>query len=107
MIRVVLATCFALIAVPAAAIDIKEVTSPGGIKAWLVEEASIPFTALEIRFKGGASLDVDGKRGAAYLMSGLLDEGALIIIESFKRNAGVLKHLVCHFIVLYCYCWRK
>lgn len=76
MIRVVLATCFALIALPAAAIDIKEVTSPGGIKAWLVEEASIPFTALEIRFKGGASLDVDGKRGAAYLMSGLLDEGA-------------------------------
>ncbi|RLJ51843.1 zinc protease [Litoreibacter meonggei] len=76
MIRVVLATCFALIALPAAAIDIKEVTSPGGIKAWLVEEASIPFTALEIRFKGGASLDADGKRGAAYLMSGLLDEGA-------------------------------
>ena len=76
MIRVVLATCFALIALPAAAIDIKEITSPEGIKAWLVEEASIPFTALEIRFKGGASLDVDGKRGAAYLMSGLLDEGA-------------------------------
>lgn len=76
MIRVVLATCFALITLPAAAIDIKEVTSPGGIRAWLVEEASIPFTALEIRFKGGASLDAEGKRGAAYLMSGLLDEGA-------------------------------
>ncbi|SFR36734.1 M16 family metallopeptidase [Litoreibacter janthinus] len=76
MIRVVLTACFALIALPAAAIDIKEVTSPGGIKAWLVEEPSIPFTALEIRFKGGASLDREGKRGAAYLMSGLLDEGA-------------------------------
>ncbi|MEP3348127.1 MAG: pitrilysin family protein [Litoreibacter sp.] len=76
MIRVVLATCFALIAMPAAAIDIKEVTSPGGIKAWLVQERSIPFAALEIRFKGGASLDPEGKRGAAYLMSGLLDEGA-------------------------------
>ncbi|SHF62041.1 zinc protease [Litoreibacter ascidiaceicola] len=76
MIRVVLATCLALITFPAAAIDIKEVTSPGGIKAWLVEETSIPFTALEIRFKGGASLDAEGKRGAAYLMSGLLDEGA-------------------------------
>jgi zinc protease len=76
MIRVVLATCFALIALPAAAVEIKEVTSPGGIKAWLVEEPSIPFTALEIRFKGGASLDLEGTRGAAYLMSGLLDEGA-------------------------------
>lgn len=76
MIRVVLAACFALVALPAAALDIKEVTSPGGVKAWLIEEPSIPFTALEIRFKGGASLDAEGKRGAAYLMSGMLDEGA-------------------------------
>lgn len=76
MIRVVITAIFALIAAPAQAIDIKEVTSPGGIKAWLVEEPSIPFLALEIRFKGGASLDREGKRGAAFLMSGLLDEGA-------------------------------
>ena len=40
-----------------AAVDIKEVTSPGGLTAWLVEEHQIPFVALEIRFKGGASLD--------------------------------------------------
>ncbi|MEM9433714.1 MAG: pitrilysin family protein [Pseudomonadota bacterium] len=61
---------------PARAIDIQEVTSPGGINAWLVEETSIPFTALEIRFKGGAALDRDGKRGAVYMMNGLLEEGA-------------------------------
>lgn len=76
MIRVVLSTLVMLIAAPAAALDIKEITSPGGIKAWLVEEPSIPFMALEIRFKGGASLDRPGKRGAGHLMSGLLDEGA-------------------------------
>ena len=36
-------------ALPARAeIKIQEVTSPGGIKAWLVEEPSIPFTALDI-----------------------------------------------------------
>jgi zinc protease len=64
-------------ALPArAALDIQEVTSPGGIKAWLLEENSIPFVALEIRFKGGTSLDVAGKRGAIYMMSGLLEEGA-------------------------------
>lgn len=41
-------------AVPAwAIVDIQEVTSPGGIEAWLVEDHSIPFTALEIRFEGG------------------------------------------------------
>ncbi|MFT5159601.1 MAG: zinc protease, partial [Paracoccaceae bacterium] len=64
-------------ALPAnAGLDIKEVTSPGGIDAWLVEEHSIPFIALEIRFKGGTSLDVAGKRGAIYMMTGLLEEGA-------------------------------
>lgn len=65
-----------LLAHPARAIDIREVTSPGGIRAWLVQEPSIPFTALEIRFQGGASLDAPGKRGAANLMMGLLEEGA-------------------------------
>ena len=59
-----------------AAVEIQEVTSPGGIKAWLVEEHSIPFVALEIRFKGGASLDRPGKRGAINLMTGLIEEGA-------------------------------
>ena len=64
-------------ALPARAeIDVQTVTSPGGIKAWLVEEHSIPFIALEIRFKGGTSLDLTGKRGATYMMSGLLEEGA-------------------------------
>ena len=59
-----------------ASVQIKEVTSPGGITAWLVEEHSIPFVALELRFKGGASLDAPGKRGAVNLMTGLIEEGA-------------------------------
>ena len=65
-----------LVTGPAAAVDIQEVTSPGGIKAWLVEERSIPFSALEIRFRGGGSLDRPGKRGAVNLMTALLEEGA-------------------------------
>ena len=66
-----------LAAAPAqAVIEIEEVTSPGGIEAWLVEDHEIPFVALEIRFEGGASLDADGKRGAINLMAALLDEGA-------------------------------
>lgn len=66
----------ALASLPARAIDIQQITSPGGIKAWLVEDHSIPFTALSIMFKGGASLDAPGKRGATSLMSALLEEGA-------------------------------
>ncbi len=59
-----------------AAVEIQEVTSPGGIEAWLVEDHSIPFVALEIRFLGGSSLDPEGKRGVTNLMTGLIEEGA-------------------------------
>ncbi|MGI3169520.1 M16 family metallopeptidase [Pseudooceanicola sp. C21-150M6] len=59
-----------------AEVDIQEVKTPGGLTAWLVEEHSIPFTALEIWFKGGASLDRPGKRGAINLMTATLEEGA-------------------------------
>ena len=66
-----------LIAVlPAAATEITEVTSPSGIKAWLVEDHTIPFTALNLAFRGGASLDAPGKRGAINLMTHTLEEGA-------------------------------
>tara|TARA_R110002020_G_scaffold206021_6_gene410972 strand:+ start:23244 stop:24554 length:1311 start_codon:yes stop_codon:yes gene_type:complete len=64
-------------ALPARAeVDIQTVTSPGGIEAWLVEEHSLPFVAVEIAFAGGTSLDVAGKRGAVNLMAGLLEEGS-------------------------------
>ncbi len=78
MIRAMFAgLCALLLGGPAlAAVEIQEVTSPGGIRAWLVEDRSIPFTALELRFRGGASLDAPGKRGAINLMTGLIEEGA-------------------------------
>ena len=77
MIRLLLSLAMAMmLAAPARALDIKEITSSGGIDAWLVETHDIPFTALEIRFKGGTSLDAPGKRGAVNLMAALLEEGA-------------------------------
>jgi zinc protease len=59
-----------------AEVNIKEVTSPGGLTAWLVEDHSIPFAALELRFRGGASLDTEDKLGAINFMTALLEEGA-------------------------------
>lgn len=77
MIRALVTFAFvALAALPARAIDIQQITSPGGIKAWLVEDHSIPFTALSLVFRGGASMDAPGKRGATNLMTALLEEGA-------------------------------
>ncbi|MGA0540357.1 M16 family metallopeptidase [Neotabrizicola sp. VNH66] len=76
MFRPVLALVLSVLALPALAeIRIQEVKSPGGLTAWLVEDHGIPFTALEIRFRGGTSLDLPGKRGATYLMTALIEEG--------------------------------
>mgnify|MGYP001792891934 CR=1 FL=1 len=77
MLRILIAVCLTIVAVPARAeIDIKEITSDGGINAWVVEEPSIPFVSVEIRFRGGAGLDLPDKRGATNLMMGLLEEGS-------------------------------
>ena len=61
---------------PARAIDIKEVKSPKGIKAWLIQDSSIPMVSMEFAFHGGTALDPKGKEGVTELASGLLDEGA-------------------------------
>lgn len=76
MIRTVFAAVLALALPAQAEIPIKEVTSPGGITAWLVEDHNIPFTALEIQFRGGTSLEAPDKRGVVNLMTATLEEGA-------------------------------
>jgi len=61
---------------PARAIDIQEVVSPGGIKAWLVEDETADLVSMDFLFQGGESLDPVGKEGLAELVSSVLDEGA-------------------------------
>jgi zinc protease len=66
-----------LVIVPSAeAFEIKQVTSDRGIKAWLVEDHKNPLITLQVLMNGGSSLDPKNKDGLAYLVSGLLDEGA-------------------------------
>jgi zinc protease len=66
----------ALAATPAEAMDIKRVTSPGGIEAWLVESHANPLIAMRFAFRGGAAQDPEDKQGLAYFVSGMMDEGA-------------------------------
>lgn len=58
-------------------LDIRSVTSDGGITAWFLEDHSVPAIAIEFAFAGaGASLDPQDKQGLARLASNTLDEGA-------------------------------
>src|SRR5918996_4214987 len=74
---VAIAFLLAVVTLPArAAVDVQRVVSPGGIEAWLVEDHTNPIISLELAFRGGAALDPRGEAGLAYMVSGLLDEGA-------------------------------
>jgi zinc protease len=55
---------------------IQEITTPLGIKAWLVEERSVPLMALRFGFEGGSSQDPKGKEGVSNFITGMMDEGA-------------------------------
>ncbi len=64
-----------LAALPAQAVTVERVVSPGGVEAWLVQDHSNPVISLELAFRGGASVEGD-KTGLATMTAGLLDEGA-------------------------------
>ncbi|TAJ85150.1 MAG: insulinase family protein [Reyranella sp.] len=76
LLAAALAGLFALMPAVAGAIEIKEITTPLGIKAWLVEDKSTPVVALSFSFSGGTATDPAGQAGITDLMAGLLTDGA-------------------------------
>ncbi len=77
---------------PAAAeTEIVEVVSPGGVRAWLVEEQSIPIISIAASFDGGEALFPDDKAGLAGLYAAMLEEGAgPYDASAFARRADEL-----------------
>ena len=69
-----------VVTAPVRAASVRQVVSPGGIEAWLVEDHANPLLAMQFAFSGGSSQDPSGKPGVAYLLSGTLDELSLIHI---------------------------
>jgi zinc protease len=77
MIALSITLCLFFIFTPhVEAFEIKQVTSNRGIKAWLVEDHKNPLITMQFVVRGGSSSDPKNKTGLAYLVSGLLDEGA-------------------------------
>ena len=73
---IISAVCIFALSPSARAIDIQEVTSPGGVKAWLVEAHEIPIIAMNFAFNGGSLNDAPGKEGTGKFLTGMMDEGA-------------------------------
>ena len=58
------------------ALEVEEIVSEKNIKAWIVEDNSVPIISMSVTFKGGAYFDPLGKDGTATFVAALLDEGA-------------------------------
>ena len=78
VMRAALASVMLLFGVLAASAEMKiqEVVSPKGVRAWLVEDYTVPVIAMRFAFAGGSTQDPPGKEGLANLMTTLFDEGA-------------------------------
>ncbi len=77
----------ALLASRAEAIEVKEVTTPLGIKAWLVEDRSTPVVALSFSFPSGSAGDPENRTGLTSLTASLLTDGAgTLDAQAFKRR---------------------
>jgi zinc protease len=59
-----------------AAVNVRTLVTPRGLKVWFVESRAVPLVSLEFAMRGGAAQDPSGKAGLSMLMTGLLDEGA-------------------------------
>ena len=62
--------------VPFTAPEVREVVSPSGVKAWLIEEKNTPVIAVSVLFKGGRSADPDRLTGLSDVVAALSNEGA-------------------------------
>jgi zinc protease len=79
MIARILATLLLALSLSAPAraeVAFREITSPGGITAWMVEDYTVPIITMAFAFDGGSTQDPVDKLGRAALMSSLFDEGA-------------------------------
>ena len=76
--RLLAALVVAVFVLPAAAgaVEIKTVTTPLGVKAWLVQDKSAPALSIAFSFTGGTASDPAGQLGITSLMATLLTDGA-------------------------------
>jgi predicted Zn-dependent peptidase len=67
---------FGFLSARANAIDVKELRTSSGLSAWFVEDHSVPLVSIDAAFERGTVDDPTQQHGVAFLLSGLMDEGA-------------------------------
>jgi zinc protease len=55
---------------------VEAVETAGGVRAYLMQDHTLPIVSLALRFAGGAALDPEGREGLSHFTSAVIDEGA-------------------------------
>lgn len=55
---------------------IEEITTPMGLKAWLIRAPNLPMISVELNFRAGTEFEPEAKQGIAHFTAALMDEGA-------------------------------
>ncbi len=92
--RRLLVIMMCLLPLPVYAAQVQEVISPGGFKAWLVEEHALPLVAVKVAFRdAGSAYDPKGKEGLASMTAALMIEGAGEM-DSHAFNSAIENHAI-------------
>jgi zinc protease len=82
-----LACVVGLLATRAGAVEVQEITTPLGLKAWLVEDKSTPVVALSFSFAAGSASEPEAQKGVTSLAAILLTDGAgPLDAQAFNRR---------------------
>ncbi len=58
------------------AIPVREITSPGGVSAWLVSDSTVPIIVMRAYWRGGSAIEPANMVGVTGVMTDMLTEGS-------------------------------
>ncbi|HVK80796.1 MAG TPA: pitrilysin family protein [Verrucomicrobiae bacterium] len=57
-------------------VPVRQITSPGGINAWIVSDSTVPMIVLRAYWRGGSAIEPEALTGVTGVMTDMLTEGA-------------------------------
>ncbi len=69
------------------AIPVREITSPGGVSAWLVSDSTVPMIVMRAYWRGGSAIEPANMIGVTGVMTDMLTEGSgALDANAFKER---------------------
>ncbi|WP_167755750.1 M16 family metallopeptidase [Vitreimonas flagellata] len=68
-------------------VPVRQITSPGGISAWIVSDSTVPMIVLRAYWRGGSAIEAENLTGVTGVMTDMLTEGAgALDANAFKER---------------------